>query len=106
MSENCCGGHDHEHNHEEGCGCGEEMQMITLTLDDDTEMECGVIGMFDVEENSYIALLTDDEEVLLYRFEEIDEESIDLINIDDEEEFEKVSEAFYENFEEGFEDEE
>ncbi len=97
-----CGEHDHDHGGD--CGCGEEMHMITLTLDDDTEMECGVIGMFDIEENSYIALLADDEEVLLYRFEEVDEESIDLINIDDDAEFEEVSKVFYELFEEGFED--
>ena len=61
--------------------------------------------MFDLGEKSYIALLTDDDEVLLYAFEEIDEDSIDLINIDDEEEFEAVADAFNDIFEGDFEDE-
>ena len=46
MSDTCgCGcGHDHDdHVHEEM-----EMETLTLTLDDDTEMECGILGVFAV----------------------------------------------------------
>ncbi len=95
-----CNDH-HDHDHECDCGCNdEEMQVINLTLDDGSEMQCGVIGVFDVEEKSYIALLSDEDEVLLYEFKEVDEESIDLIRIEDDAEFDLVAEAFEELFDE------
>ena len=99
MSECGCGcGHDHDHVHEEM-----EMETLTLTLDDDTELECGILGVFEVEEldgKEYIALLPlEDETVLLYEYSEY-EEGIELTNIESDEEFEKVSNAFYELFEE------
>lgn len=89
---NCCG-HDHEHcDH----SMEEELETIILTLDDDRELECAVLGVFDVDAKDYIALVTlDDEQVLLYEYVTISEEEFDLKNIDSEEEFEKVSEAFY-----------
>jgi uncharacterized protein YrzB (UPF0473 family) len=78
------------------------MEIITLTLDDDTELECAVMGIFEVEENEYIALLplSDDEaeefdEVLLYKYNEKNDEEFELELIEDEEEFDLVSEAFY-----------
>ena len=91
--ENCnCGNEEHDHC---GCGCDDEMEIITLTLDDDTELECNVLGTFEVDDYEYIALVPfDDDQVLLYRYEE-DEEGFELINIEDDEEFEVVSEAFY-----------
>lgn len=96
MSDKCCCGHDHEHEHEEM-----EMEVITLTLDDDTELECAVLGVFDVDEKDYIALLPivdeDDEEadeaVLLYEYFE-EGEDLRLENIEDDEVFKKVSDAF------------
>ncbi|MCF6459610.1 DUF1292 domain-containing protein [Clostridium sp. Cult3] len=93
-------------NHDENCGCGcedqhgypEEMDIIYLTLDDGTELECTVLGIFEVEDYEYIALVPlDDDQVFLYGFEE-DDEGFQLINIEDDEEFETVSEAFYELF--------
>lgn len=68
---------------------------IYLTLIDDTEVECNILGTFEVDELEYIALVPiDEEEVLLYRFEEKGD-NLELINIEDDEEFEIVSEAFY-----------
>lgn len=92
-----CGcGHDHEHENE-------EMETVTLTLDDDTELECAILGVFDVEGiegKEYIALLPlEDETVLIYEYKE-DGEDIELTLIEDDEEFEKVSEAFNEYFDE------
>ena len=92
-----CGcGHDHEHEQE-------EMETVTLTLDDDTELECAILGVFDVEGiegKEYIALLPlEDETVLIYEYKE-DGEDIELTLIEDDEEFEKVSEAFNEYFDE------
>lgn len=106
----CDCGHDHDHDHD--CGCGhdhnheEEVEVIHLTLDDDTELVCYVVGVFEVEDLSYIALVPeDDERVLLYRYEEIGDE-IELSNIEDDDEFNTVSEAYYELFENDEEDDE
>lgn len=98
--ENCgCDNGIHEHdNCGCDCGCNDEMDIIYLTLDDGTEIECAVLGTFEVDDYEYMALVpVDDEQVLLYRLEE-DEEGLDLINIEDDEEFEIVSEAFHELF--------
>ena len=93
--ENCGCNHELEHDDHCGCGCDDEMDLIYLTLDDDTELECNVLGTFEVDDYEYIALVpVDDDQVFLYRYEE-DEEGIDLIDIEDDEEFEIVSEAFY-----------
>ena len=51
--------------------------------------------VFEVDDYEYIALVpVDDDQVLLYRYEEY-EDGIDLINIEDDEELDIVSEAFY-----------
>lgn len=97
MSEKCgCGcGHDHDHDHDEDVM---ELETMFLTLDDDTEMECGILGVFEVEGlegKEYIALLPlEDETVLLYEYKEVGDE-IELGFIEGDEEFEKVSNAFY-----------
>lgn len=91
---------DHKHVHDENCDHEhEEMDTIVLTLDDDSEVECGVIGVFDVEDKTYIALLTmEDEQILLYHYiEDVDDEDeVTLEVIEDEDEFQTVSDAFYE----------
>ena len=89
MSEdkNCNCDHDHD----------EVNDTITLTLDDDTVLECDVIGVFEVEDKEYIALLPqseEEEDVFLYGYKELSDGEIELINIDDDDEFEKVSETF------------
>ncbi|WP_425446414.1 DUF1292 domain-containing protein [Dethiothermospora halolimnae] len=96
-----CGcGHEH---HDGDCGCGhdhehEEVEVMYITLDDDTELECYVLGNFEVEDIEYIALVPDnDDRVLLYRYKEVDGE-IELENIESDDEFEIATEAFYELF--------
>lgn len=104
MSENCgCGcGHDHENDQEEA-----GLETMFLTLDDDTELECGILGVFEVEGvegKEFIALMPlEDETVLLYEYKEIDEE-IELNVIEEDELFDKVSAAFNELFDEEDED--
>ena len=75
----------------------EENDTVTLTLDDDTEIVCDVITIFTCGESQYIALLPQDSgedgEVYLYGFSETNGEP-ELINIEDDEEFERVSDAF------------
>ena len=75
----------------------EECDQITLTLEDGTDLVCDVISVFPVQDKDYIALLPSnddpDAEIFLYRFIENGEE-IELENIEDDEEFEMVSDAF------------
>jgi len=79
----------------------EVFDQVTLTLDDDSELVCDVIATFPAkvngQEQMYIALLptdaTPESEIFLYRFIE-NGEDIDLQNIEDDEEFDIVSDAF------------
>ena len=99
MSEKCGCGCGHDHEHEEDVM---DLETMFLTLDDDTEMECGILGVFEVEGlegKEYIALLPlEDETVLLYEYKEVGDE-IDLNVIEDDDEFDKVSNAFYDMYE-------
>lgn len=89
------------------CGCdndcdhNHDSQTMTLVLDDNTELKCTVIDIFDVGDKSYIALLPiGDDEVLLYQYVETEDDGFDLLNIETDEEFKEVEEAFFELFEE------
>lgn len=99
MSEKCGCGCGHDHEHEEDVM---DLETMFLTLDDDTEMECGILGVFEVEGlegKEYIALLPlEDEIVLLYEYKEVGDE-IELNVIEDDDEFDKVSNAFYDMYE-------
>ena len=106
MSDNHCGcGHDHDHDIEE-----QELETMTLTLEDDTEIQCAVLGVFDVEGiegKEYIALLPeDDETVLIYEYKELENDGIELLTMEDDAEFDKVSEAFDSIFDDEDEEEE
>lgn len=76
----------------------EGLKEVILTLEDDSELRCGVLAQFEIEGQDYIALLPlDDEgEVLLYRanYSE-DYESFDVELIEDEDEFDLVADAYY-----------
>ena len=81
---------------------GEEAEetTVTLTLDDDTTLECIVINIFQAGDREYIALLpmegeaAEDGEVYLYRYSEDEDGQPNLENIEDDDEFEMVSDAF------------
>ena len=79
----------------------EEQEMtVTLTLDDDTEVECVVLTVFNAGEHEYIALLpmegadSEEGEVYLYRYSETEDGTPNLYNIEDDDEYEIVAEAF------------
>lgn len=73
---------------------------VTLELDDGTEVECVIITILEANGRDYIALLPDEEadveegEVFLYRYKEDADGNPDLENIESDEEFEIVSDAF------------
>ena len=62
-----------------------EYNTVTLSLDDGTECECAIIRIFPAGENDYIALLP---------LEGEDGREPSLLNIESDEEYELVSEAF------------
>ena len=71
---------------------------VTLTLDDDTELECAVLTIYEVDGQEYIALLpmnedNEDGDVYLYRYVEVDGEPT-LENIEDDDEYEAAADAF------------
>lgn len=79
----------------------EEEMTVTLTLDDGSTVECVVLTIFEASNgNDYIALLpvegpeAETGEVFLYRYTEDEAGTPNLANIDDDEEFEIVSDAF------------
>ena len=69
-------------------------EIITLDYDDGTSLDFGIMGVFDVDGQDYIALeaLDGSEDVYLYGYRERDdEEEFDLLDIEDEATFEKVA---------------
>lgn len=99
---------EHENNthcHDENCDCGHEHDTLLITLDDDTELECNVIGIFEVNDKEYIALLPiDDDSVLLYQYSE-EGENVELTSIEDDDEFQEVTDAFFELYNDELDDE-
>lgn len=73
--------------------------MVTLELDGDQTVDCEILTIFTIGEQDYIALLPMDSsefeegEVFLYRYRE-DENGPALDNIESEEEYEAVADAF------------
>lgn len=73
--------------------------VVTLTLDDDQEVDCEILTIFTVGEQDYIALLPQpghglpEDEALLYRYFE-EGELPRIENIESEEEYEMVADAF------------
>lgn len=77
-----------------------EQTTVTLTLEDDSTLECIVINIFTAGKREYIALLpaegpaAEEGEVFLYRYREDENGQPVLENIEDDDEFEVVSDAF------------
>lgn len=80
----------------------EEEITVTLTLEDDSEIECEVVTVFEAAGKSYIALLPlegpdqDTGNVYLYGFKEVEGGEPELIDITDDEEYEAAADAFEE----------
>ena len=78
----------------------DEEMTVTLTLDDGSELECVVLTIFEAGNRDYIALLpsegieAEEGEVYLYRYSEDADGNPNLDNIEDDEEYEIVSDAF------------
>ena len=81
---------------------------MTLDLDDGGKLECIVLNVFPVNNREYIALLPmndeghveEDAQIFLYRFEELGDDEVNLETIEDDDEFELVSDYFEEMLDE------
>jgi len=100
-----------EHEHDENCGCG---GMIPVPTEDGGTILCDILGTFEYQDVTYIALTPQEgdedadpddesEEVLFYRYAER-YEGITLTSIETEEELDEVVEAFFEIYGEDFDD--
>lgn len=86
---------------DENCECENDEMTVTLTLDNDEELECIVLTVYEIGEKSYIALLPipeeddmEDGEVYIYRFINDENGEPTLDNIEDDDEYEAAAEAF------------
>ena len=77
----------------------EEVVTVILTLDNDEVVECAVLTVYTANDKEYIALLplneegeSEDGDVYLYRYEEVDGEPT-LSNIEDDDEYEVAADA-------------
>ena len=79
-----------------------EVPVVTLELDDDTSIDCAIIAVFQAEGYlyDYAALIevenleSEDGELYLYRYRELPDDEVELTQIESDEEFEAVSDAF------------
>jgi len=79
----------------------EEIDMtVTLALDDGSELECEVLAIFPADKNMYIALIPleqendEEDDVYLYRYSEDADGNPILDNIEDDDEYDIVADAF------------
>ena len=74
----------------------EEADFITLEFDDGVEVECEIMGVFEYDGKEYIALIPGDDtdDVYIYGYKEVGEDEFELVDIDDDAEFEKVVAEF------------
>lgn len=74
----------------------EEEDIITLEFDDNTAVDCFIIGVFECEGKEYIALEPDDgtDDVYIYGYKDNGDDTFEIVEIDDEDEFDAVVKAF------------
>ncbi len=74
--------------------------VVTLEFEDGESIECEAIGLFEYEEfpeKTYIALAPTDEEdddVYIYEYHELSDDEFELLDIESDDEFDKVAAEF------------
>ena len=74
----------------------EDVEIITLEFDEGEEVECEIMGVFDFNGKEYIALIPDDgtDDVYIYGYKEVGEEEFEIVDTEDDAEFEAVAAEF------------
>jgi len=92
-SNGCCGGGcADERDH---CGCEGNGRLMLLSTEGGQEIPCAIISIFKVDEMGYIALRQiNNNEILIFRYTEDSDGTVNMDNIKTDKEFDQVSEAF------------
>ena len=74
----------------------EEEDIITLEFDDDTAVDCYVMGTFELGSKEYIALAPEDgtDDVYIYGYKQVSDDEFEIIEIESEEEFDAAAAEF------------
>ena len=74
----------------------DESVLMPLEFEDGVSVECEIMGVFEFEGNDYIALIPDDDsdDVYIYGYREVGEDEFEIVDIEDDELFEKVVAEF------------
>ena len=74
----------------------EEADVITLQFENDEELECEIMGVFDFEGKEYIALIPLDgtDDVYIYGYKEVGDDEFEILEIEDDDEFDRVVAEF------------
>ncbi|HAZ20617.1 MAG TPA: DUF1292 domain-containing protein [Clostridiales bacterium] len=81
-----------------------EAEIVTLTDEDGIESDFEVIGSLELDDNEYLALVPvdgEEDEYIILKIVVENEEEV-LVTIDDDEEFDRVADAFDNELEEVF----
>lgn len=73
----------------------EEKDMVTIEFED-KEVECEIMGVFEAEGKEYIALIPEDgtDDVWIYGYKEVGDDEFEIIDIEDDAEFEAAVKEF------------
>ena len=74
----------------------EEEDIITLEFDDDTAVDCVVMGTFEAAGKEYIALAPEDgtDDVYIYGYKQINDDEFEILDIEDDAEFDVAAAEF------------
>ncbi len=74
----------------------EEMETIVLEFEGDNDVECEIMGIFEYDKSEYIALLPLDgsDDVYIYEYKEVGDDEFEILDIEDDELFDKVVAEF------------
>ena len=74
----------------------EDEDIITLEFDDDTAVDCYVMGTFELDGKEYIALAPEDgtDDVYIYGYKQVSDEEFEILEIETEEEFDAAAAEF------------
>lgn len=74
----------------------EEDDIITLEFDDDTAVDCYVMGTFELDGKEYIALEPEDGtgDVYIYGYKQVSDDEFEILEIETEEEFDAAAAEF------------
>lgn len=74
----------------------EDEDIITLEFDDDTAVDCYVMGTFELNGKEYIALAPEDgtDDVYIYGYKQVSDDEFEINEIESEEEFDAAAAEF------------